>query len=90
MTAEQGRQTIAGWVRAGLPYRTWTVRETTFVLYEEYVELLYNSGLIDGKGNLREFLRLCGDEGRLGALDRETMGQGSRVEVQDTPPLRGR
>lgn len=87
MTAEQRRQTIAGWVRAGLPYKTWTVRETTLVLYEELVEKLYSAGL---KDDLRAFLRLCGDEGRLGALDRETMGQGSRVEVQPTPELRGR
>lgn len=86
MTAEQRRQTLTRWLRAGLDYRSWTVRETTNVLNEELIEDLYGSGQYKQLG---DWLRLIGDKERLGALDRETMGQTPNMGVQPTPKLRG-
>lgn len=87
MTAEQRRRTIADWTLAGLDWRSWGVREITFVLYEQLVRDLYESGQHDA---LRTFLRATGDKSRLGALDRDIMGQRGGVAVETTPKLRGR
>lgn len=87
MTGVNKRRTIANWLLQGLPYRTWTAREMTWVLYEELVTALYEARAFD---DLRSFLKTANDTSRLGALDREIMGQRNGVEVQDTPRLRGR
>lgn len=59
----------------------------TFVLYEQLVTDLYEAEQFD---DLRSFLRFAGDHERLGALDREKMGQTGGVTPEPTPALRGR